>query len=88
MLTSSLCDYSDVHILVKGKITISGAGAKAAAKQTEVIFKKCTPFTDCINEINNTQVDNAKDLHVLIPMYNVIEYSNNVLKTSGSLWQY
>ena len=45
-------------------------------------------FTDCISEINNAQLDNAKDLDVMMPMYNLIEYSDNYSKTSGSLWQY
>ena len=53
-----------------------------------VIFKDCVPFTDCINEINNTQTDNSKDLDVVKPIYNLIKYSNNYSKTSGSLWQY
>ena len=52
------------------------------------MFKNCAPFTDCISEINNTQIDNAKYTGVLMPMYNLIEYSDNYLKTSGSLWQY
>ena len=54
----------------------------------KVIFKNCTPFTICINEINNLQVDNAKDFGIVMPMYNVIEYRDNYSKTSGSLWQY
>ena len=54
----------------------------------EIIFKNCAPFTDCISEINNTQVDNAKDLDVVMLMYNLIEYSDNYSKTRGSLWQY
>ena len=45
-------------------------------------------FTDCKNEINNSQIDNAKDVGVMMPMYNLIEYSDNFWKTSGSLWQY
>ena len=44
--------------------------------------------TDCVSEINNTQIDNAKDLDDVMPMYNLLEHSNNYLKTSGSLWQY
>ena len=93
MLKSSLCDYSDAYILVKGTITIKGAGADAAARQADerdkgVIFKNCAPFTNCISEINNTQVDNAKDIDSVMPMYNLIEYSNNYAKTSGPLWQY
>ena len=93
MLKSSLYDYSDAYILVKGTITITGAGADAAARQADerdkgVAFKNCAPFTNCISEINNTQVDNAKDIDIVMPMYNLIEYSDNYTKTTGSLWQY
>ena len=73
MLRSSLCDYSDAYILVSGTITITGAGADDAAKRLDernkgVIFKNCAPFTDCISEINNTQIDNAKYIDVEMPM--------------------
>ena len=93
MLKFSLCDYSDAYILVKGTITIAGAGDDAAARQADerdkgVIFKNCAPFINCISEINNTQVDNTKDIDIVMPMYNLIEYSDNYAKTSGSLWQY
>ena len=92
MLKSSLCVYSDAYILVRGKI-ITGVGDKAGARPADerdkgVAFKNCAPFTNCISEINNTQADNAKDIDIVMPMYNVIEYSNNYAKTSGSLWQY
>ena len=53
-----------------------------------MIFKNCTPFIDCINEISNTHVFNASDLDSVIQMYNLIEYSDNYAKTEGSLWQY
>ena len=93
MLKSSLCDYSEAYIWVKGTITMTGVGDDAAARQADerdkgVVFKNCAPFTNCIGEINNTQVDNAKDIDIVMPMYNLIEYSNNFAKTSGSLWQY
>ena len=52
------------------------------------MFKDCAPFTNCISEISNTQVDDAKDIDIVMPMYNLLEYSNNYSKTSGSLWQY
>ena len=52
------------------------------------MFKNCAPFTDCIYETNNAQIDNAKCIDVVMPMYNLIEYSDNYSKTSGSLWQY
>ena len=51
-------------------------------------FKNCTPFTNCISEINNTQLDNAKDIDTVMSMHNLIEYSDNYSKTSGSFWQY
>ena len=75
MLKSSLCDYSDAYILVKGIITITGAGADAATRHADerdkgVAFKNCAPFIKCISEINNTQVDNAKDIDIVMPMYN------------------
>ena len=93
MLKSILCDYSDTYILVKGTITINGAGANAAARQADerdkgVAFKNYAPFTNCISEINNTQLDNAKDIDAVMPMYNLVEYSDNYSKTSGSLRQY
>ena len=91
MLRSSLCDYSDAYILVKGNITVNNtAGAGAAANNTnkKVIFKNCAPFTNCISKINNTQIDNAEYIDIVMPMYNLIEYSDNYSKTSGSLWQY
>ena len=61
---------------------------KQMKKIKKVILKNCAPFINSIREINNTKIDNAKDLIVLMPMYNLIEYSNNYSKTSGSLWQY
>ena len=93
MLKSSLCDFSDAYILVKGTATINGAGADATARQADerdkgVAFKNCAPFTNCMSEINNTQVDNAKDIDIVMPMYNLIEYSDNYAKTARSLWQY
>ena len=91
MLKSSLCDYSDAYILVKGTISVTNAaaqGANANNTNKKVIFKNCAPFTNCISEINNTQIDNAKDIDIVMPMYNLFEYSDNYAKTTGSLWQY
>ena len=91
MLKSSLCDYSDAYILVKGTISvinIAAQGATANNTNKKVIFKNCAPFTNCISEINNTQIDNAKDIDIVMPMYNLIEYIDNYAKTTGSLWQY
>ena len=91
MLKSSLCDYSDAYILVKGTFTVNSTAAQCdAANNTnkKVIFKNCAPFTNCISEINNMQIDNAKDIDIVMPIYNLIEYSINYAKTTGSLWQY
>ena len=91
MLKSSLCDYSDAYILVKGTISINNTAAQGATANNtnkKVIFKNCGPFTNYISEINNTQIDNAKDIDIVMPMYNLIEYSDNYVKTTGSLWQY
>ena len=92
MLRFSLCDYSDAYILVKGTITFIGERDDAAARQADerdkgVIFKNCAPFINCKSEINNTEIDNAKDIDIIMPMYNLIEYSDNYYsKTSGCLW--
>ena len=91
MLKSSLCDYSDGYILVKGTITIDKSAATDADGNNtnkKVTFKNCAPFTNCISETNNAQVDNAKDLDIVMSMYNLIKYSDNYSKTSGSLWHY
>ena len=93
MLRSNLCDYADAYILVKGTVTITGAGDIAPARQADerekgVIFKNCAPFTKCINRINNTNIDTAQDIDIVLPMYNLIEYSDNYAKTSASLSQY
>ena len=93
MLISNLCDYADLYILVKGTITITGDGDDVAARQADernkgVTFKNCAPFTKCISRINNTDIDNAHDIDIVMPMYNLIEYSDNYSKTIGSLFQY
>ena len=84
MLRSSLCDYSDAYILVKGNITVNNTAAAANDTNKKVIFKNCAPFTNCISKINNTQIDNAEYIDIVMQ----IEYSDNYSKTSGSLWQY
>ena len=91
MLRSSLCDYSDAYILVKGNITVNNTAADGAAANNtnkKVIFKNCAPFTSCISKINNTQIDNAEYIDIVMPMYNLIEYIDNYSKTTGSLCQY
>ena len=91
IIRSSLWDYSDACILIKGTITVPNtvaAGAAVNDTNKKVIFKNCAPFTDCITEINNTQIDDAQKIDVVMPMYNLIEYSDAYSKTLASLWQY
>ena len=78
MLKSGLCDNSDACILLKGTITITEPGVDPAARKADEVnkqltLKNCVLFTDCISKINNTQVDNAKNLHIVMQMDNLIE---------------
>ena len=82
-LESSLCDYSDAYILVTGDIT-----ATPNNTITQVAFTNCAPFKDCRTEINDTFIDYADFINITMPMYNLIEYSNNYSDTSGSLWNF
>ena len=98
MLRSNLCDYADAYMLVNETITITwdaGRGrteAQLLAGRLEdeigkgVAFKNCVPFTKCIRRIDNTYIDTAQDIDILMRMYNLIESSDNYSKSSGSLW--
>ena len=80
MVKLSLCDYSDAYILVEGTISmvlVPPPTANSNNNDEKVVFKNCAPFTGCVSEINNTQIDNAKDIDVVMPNYNLIEYSDN-----------
>ena len=84
-LVSNLCDYADAYILGNGRITITGTGDHGAARQAHerdkgVTFKNCAPHTKCVSIINN-----ARDINIVMPMYKLIEYSDNYSKTSGGL---
>ena len=81
-IESSLCDYSDAYILVTGNITATPNNAA-----TQVVFKNCAPFEKCRTEINETFVDEADIINITMPMYNLLEYSDNYSDTSGSLWR-
>ena len=91
MLRSTLCDYSNAYILVKGTLTVNNTSADGAAANNttkKVIFKNCAPFTSCINKTNNEQIENAQYIDIVLPMYNLIEYRENYSKKFGNLWQY
>ena len=79
MLNSRLCNYTDAYVLVKGTISIAPVPPSTANPNNnnkEAVFKNFALFTECIGETNNTQIDNAKDIDVVMPKHNLIEYSN------------
>ena len=83
VIKSNLCDYSDAYILVTGNITATGGDAS-----TRVAFKNCALFTKWITHINDKHVDNAGNLDIIMPMDNLIQYSDNYSDTLRSLWQF
>ena len=92
-IESSLCDYSDAYILVTENIAVKRRNAAGAADialdaATKVAFKNCAPFEKCSTEIDGTLVDEANVISITMPMYNLIEYSDNYFDTSGSLWDF
>ena len=94
MLRSGLCGYSDVYILVKGAITVPANGDNNNAnnirdkRNRPLILKNNAPFVSCITRINDELIENAEDLDIVMPMYNLLEYSKNYRKTIGSFCNY
>ena len=82
VLNEVFCDYSDAFILVTRDIT------ETADNNTDVAFKNCAPFSTCKTEINDVFIDEANHIYIAMPMYNLIEYSDNYSDISGSLWQF
>ena len=82
-IESSLCDYSDAYFLVTGNITVTTNN-----NATQVAFKSCAPFKDCGTEINDTFIDYADFINIVMPIYNLFEYSGNYSDTSGNLWYF
>ena len=83
VLKPNLCDYAEAYILVGG--TIRGTGGD---NNTRLALKNCTPFTKCNLEINDEHIDTAENLDNVMPMYNLIEYSDNYQDSSATLYQY
>ena len=83
---SDLCDFSDAYIVVKGTITVTNPND--ANYKNKLVLKNDALFTSCISKINNTLIDNAEDLDIVMPMYHLLEYSKNYRKATGSLWNY
>ena len=91
-MRSSLCDYSDAYILVKGTITVNGvvngAENEILRRNRSLILKNNAPFVSCMTKINNEFIEDADDLDIVMPIYNLLEYSKNYRKTIGSLYNY
>ena len=87
MLRSNLCDYSDAYILVKGTITVAGNNLRDR-QDRPLIFRNNDPFVSCITRINGELIEDADDLDIVMPMYNLLEYSKNYRETIGSLYNY
>ena len=87
LLRSDLCDYSDAYIVVEETITIEGAN-KRDRKSKSLAFKFNAPFISCISKRNGVLIENAEELDIAMAMFNLIEYSKNYRKTTGSLWNY
>ena len=87
---SNLCDYSDAYIHVKETIAVPNICRAAVSnnRNKKVIFKSCVPFTNCISEIKNTQVDDAHDIDAVMHVYNLIEYNDTYSKILGNFYQY
>ena len=86
MLRSDLCNFSNAYIVLKRTITVTNPNN--AKRNKAVAFKNNVPFINCISKINGVKIDNAEDLDVVMPIYNLLEYSKNYRKTTGSLWNY
>ena len=87
MLRSDLCDYSDAYVWLKGTITVTNPNDNANFNK-ELTLKNNASFISCISKINGELVENAEDLDIVMPIYNLLEYSKNYEKTSGFLFNY
>ena len=87
-LRNDLCDFNDAYIVVTGKITATNPGNDDNVYNRNVSFKNSAPFFNCTLRINSPLVEDAQDLDIVIPMYNVLYYSKNFKKTTGSFWNY
>ena len=83
MIQPNLCDYSDAYILVTGDITAANGNAN-----TRVAFKNCSPFRRCVTHTNDEHVGTTENVDIIMPMYNLLEYSANYADSFGSLWQF
>ena len=86
MLRTDFCDYTEAYIVVTGEISVTNPNNNAYDKK--LALKNNTPFFSCILKLNNKLIENAEDLDVIMPMYNLLYYRKNYQKATGSLWNY
>ena len=87
MVKSDLCDYKDAYIVLKRKIAVERDN-DVKTRNKNLIFKNNATFRSLISKINNPFIDNAEDLDIILPMYNLLKHRGNYFETSGSLWNY
>ena len=87
MLRSDLCDYADAYVLINDTIIVA-VNQPRDRQNRPLILKNNAPFVSCITRIDNELIEDADDLDIVMPMYNLLEYSKNYRKTIGSLYNY
>ena len=90
MLRSDLCNFNDAYIVVQGTITLTKDTNRdfIDVRNRFLAFKNNAAFTNCISKVNNVLIGNAENLHIVMFVYNLLEFSKNYKKTTGSLWNY
>ena len=87
-LRNDLCDFNDAYIVATGKITVTNPGNDDNVYNRKISFKNSVPFFNCTLRINSQLIQDAQDLHIVIPVYKLLYYSKNFRKTTGSFWNY
>ena len=87
-LRDDLCDFNDAYIVVTGKVTVTNPGNNNNEYNRKVALKNSAPFFNCILKINNQLIEDAQDLDIVMPMFNLLYCSKNFRKTTGSFWNY
>ena len=87
-IRDDLCDFNDAYIVVTGKITVTNPGNSLNEYNRKVSLKNSAPFFNCILQVNDQLIEDAQDLDIVMPMFNLLYCSKNFRKTTGSFWNY
>ena len=87
-MRNDLCDFNDAYIVVTGNITATNPCNDDNVYNRKVSLKNSAPFFNCTLKINSQLFEDAQDLDIVMPMYNLLSYSKNFRKTTGSFWMY